>query len=127
LSYKNNAFDCIFSSHVISHTDSQGFLQIINEIKRVLKPSGEIFLTLCLKGTWSFQEAGYPKTDENTVVKTEDGLEKGIPHFYVNLDDVLHLLKDFEIERIRHTDDCFFNRQKQNSKHYFITAKLKQQ
>lgn len=124
LPFEDNAFDCIFSFHVVSHTDSQGILQIISEIKRVLKPGGELFITLCSKETWAFKDANFPKIDENTVLKTDDGPEKEIPHFYVSLDDVLTLFADFQIERIRHTDDCYFNNAIQNSKHYFITAKL---
>lgn len=125
LPYKDDSFDAVFAYHVISHTDSVGMRQILREITRVLRVGGEIYLSLCSKETWSFRDAGYPKLDENTVVKTEDGPEKGIPHFYVTLDDILELFHAFEIERIRHTDDCFFGGKKQNSKHYFITAKLR--
>lgn len=64
LEYPKNSFDCIFAYHVISHTTSKGILKIIDEIKRVLKPSGEIYLTLCSKDTWAFKEAGFPKVDE---------------------------------------------------------------
>lgn len=124
LPYQDNTFDAIFAFHVISHTDSIGIKKVINEITRVLKVEGEIFITLCSKETWSFRDAGYPKIDDNTVVKTDEGPEKGIPHFYVTLDDILDLFSDFEIERIRHIDDCYFSGRKQNSKHYFISAKL---
>lgn len=124
LPYKDNAFDAIFAYHVISHTDSTGIKEIIQELSRVLKVGGEIYLTLCSKETWSFAEAKYPRLDENTVIKTDDGPEKGIPHYYVTLDDILILLANYEIERIRHTDDCYFSARKQNSKHYFISAKL---
>lgn len=123
LPYKDNSFDCIFAYHVISHTDTKGIKVILNEIDRVLKPGGEIYLTLCSKETWSFKDSGYPKLDENTVIKTEDGPEKGIPHFYVILDDIIALFSKFEIEFVRHTDECYFNGQKQNSKHYFILAR----
>lgn len=125
LPYADNSFDALFAYHVISHTDSIGILKIIREISRVLNVGGEIFLTLCSKETWSFRDAGYPKLDENTVVKTDDGPEKGIPHFYVTFDDITNLLADYDIERIRHTDDCYFSGRKQNSKHYFISAKLR--
>ena len=125
LPYADNSFDALFADHVISHTDSIGILKIIREISRVLNVGGEIFLTLCSKETWSFRDAGYPKLDENTVVKTDDGPEKGIPHFYVTFDDITNLLADYDIERIRHTDDCYFSGRKQNSKHYFISAKLR--
>lgn len=69
-------------------------------------------MTLCSKETWSYKDAGYPKLDENTVIKTADGPEKDIPNFY--------------IEKIRHTDDCYYADRRQNSKHYFILAKLKE-
>ena len=123
LPYEENTFDAIFAYHVISHTDTKGMVRILGEIYRVLKPGGEIYLTLCSKETWSFKDSGYPKLDENTVIKTEEGPEEGIPHFYVTLEDTIRLLKEFEIEKIRHTDDCYFAGAKQNSKHYFILAK----
>lgn len=123
LPYRDHSFDCIFAFHAISHTDTAGMQEILAEIRRVLRPGGEIYLTLCSKETWSFAEAGYPRIDENTVVKTEEGPEKGIPHFYVTLPDILELFADFEIERIRHVDDCYFGDRVQNSKHYFILAR----
>ena len=126
LPYADNTFDAIFAYHVISHTDSLGIKKILSEISRVLKPNGEIYITLCSKETWSFKGAGYPKLDDNTVIKTDEGPEKGIPHFYVSLDDILILLSHYEIERIRHTDDCFYSGKKQNSKHYFISAALRE-
>ena len=125
LPYPNDTFDCLFAYHVISHTDTMGIKQIMGEIKRVVKPDGEIYITLCSKETWSYKDAGYPVIDENTVVKTEDGPEKGIPHFYVDMDDIIGLFSNagLELLRIRHTDDCYWDGQKRNSKHYFILAK----
>ena len=67
LPYAGASFDCLFAYHVISHTDIIGIRKIMNEIKRVVKPQGEIYITLCSKESWSFAEAGFPKIDENTV------------------------------------------------------------
>jgi 2-polyprenyl-3-methyl-5-hydroxy-6-metoxy-1,4-benzoquinol methylase len=122
LPYDDNSFDCVFSYHVISHTDTAGAKRIISEIERVLKPGGEVYLTLCSKETRSFKDAGYPKIDENSIVKTGEGPEKGIPHFYINLDEIIKLFINFNLLRIRHTDDCFFEGKKQNSIHYYIHA-----
>lgn len=127
LPFSDNAFDCIWAYHVISHTDTNGFIEILNEIKRVLKPNGEIYLTLCSKETWSFKEANFPKLDENTVIKANDGAEKDVPHYYVNLDDILPLFGSFEISRIRHIDDCYFEGKYKNNKHFYIDAKLKKE
>ena len=125
LPYSNNSFDCLFAYHVVSHTDTDGVGKILDEAKRVTKPQGEVFITLCSKETWSFSGAGYPKIDENTVRKTDDGPEKDIPHFYVNLDDLIELFssRNMELLRVRHTDECVLDGKKKNSKHYFILAK----
>ena len=123
LPYPDQYFDGIFAYHVISHTDTKGMEAILSEIHRVLKPNGEIFLSLCSKETWSYKEAGYPKIDDNTIVKTEEGPEQGVPHFYVTFDDIIQLFGEFEIRHIRHVDDCYYAGEKHNSKHYFILAK----
>ena len=121
LPYEDSCFDCIFAFLSISHTDSKGIKKVISEMGRVLVPGGAMFFTLCSKDTWSFTDADYPKVDENTIVKTE-GAEKGIPHYYVDKDDITRLMKDFQLIRVRHVDDCFFQGQWRNSRHYFIEA-----
>lgn len=118
--YPDNSFDCVFAFHVISHTDTAGIHKILAEIRRVLKSGGEFYLTLCSKESWSFQDARFPRIDENTVVKTEEGPEKGIPHFYTDLDGILELFAEFSLIRVRKTDDCFFDGKKQCSVHYYI-------
>jgi SAM-dependent methyltransferase len=126
LPYGDRTFDCVFAYHVISHTDTVGIRQIIDEVDRVLAPDGEFYITLCSKETWSFTDAGYPRIDENTVLKTEEGAEKDVPHFYAALDDVLELFGRFELISIRHIDNCYFEGSKRQGKHYFVLGKKKQ-
>jgi SAM-dependent methyltransferase len=123
LPYGSDSFDAIFAYHVISHTDTAGARQVISEIIRVLRPAGEVYLTLCSKDSPSFHNADFPKIDENSVMKTDEGPEKGVPHFYADLEDVLAMFKDFCIIRIRYINDCYFNSQKHDSIHYYIHAK----
>ena len=125
LPYSDSTFDCIFAYHVISHTDSLGMKKVINEIKRVIKPLGELYLTLCSKDSWRYHEIEYPRIDENTIIKTDDGPEKGIPHFYVNLEDVIDLFCNVNLQllSIRHIDDCYYDGGKRNGIHYFILAR----
>ena len=124
LPFADNAFDCIFAYHVISHTDTEGFTGIMNEIMRVLRPNGKIFFTLCSKDAWSFTQGNFPKIDENSILKTE-GAEINVPHFYVNKEDILRLLPDFEIHSIRHIDDCYHEGKFGKGCHYYISATLK--
>jgi SAM-dependent methyltransferase len=125
LPYADASFDCLLAYHVISHTTRTGMERIIGEMLRVLRPGAEFFFTICSKDTWSFKEADFPHIDEDTVIKTADGPEKGVPHFYMDLDGILAMSKrrGFDITRIRHVDDCWFNNRKQNSKHYFVLGK----
>lgn len=120
LPYEDNTFDCILAFHVISHTDTEGAQKIIKEIRRVLKTGGELFITLCSKESGIFTDENMPRLDENTIIKKEDGPEKNVPHFYVSLEDLLCLLSDLKVNRIRHIDDCFFDDAIRSSKHYFI-------
>ena len=118
--YGDDSFDCVFAYHVISHTDTKGIKVILSEIKRVLKPGGEFFITLCSKDTWAFTDGGFPSIDPNTIVKDDGGAEEGIPHFYVSMDDIMELFSDFRVLGVKHTDDCYYEGRRQNSKHYFI-------
>lgn len=40
------------------------------------------------------------------------------------MDDIIRIFSEFEIERIRHIDDCYFDGSIKNNKHYYLTAKL---
>ena len=121
--FATDAFDCIFAMHSAGHSDTAGMNKILGEIKRVLKPDGTIFMTLCSKDTWTYAESGMPKIDDNTVIKTE-GVEQGVPHFFVDHEDIKKLFADFELIKVRLIDDCYGDGKWRNQKHYFIEAVL---
>lgn len=125
LPYADGAFDCVFAYHVVSHTDTAGAGKIISEIERVLVPGGEIYLSFSSKDTLSFKDGRFPKVDENTILWTEDGPEKDVPHFHVNREDVITLLSHFELERVRHVDYCLIRDERQDGKYYYINGHRK--
>lgn len=89
LPFENDTFDCVIAYNVIYHTDTQGFLKSLEEIKRVLKRNGELFITLISKNTWSYQRADqYKRIDNNTILRNEHDTERDVPHFYVDIEDV---------------------------------------
>ena len=104
LPYEDNYFDCVLAYHSIYHTDSSGIKKVISEIHRVLKKDGEAFITFISKNNPSFTLSSNKKIDENTIIKTE-GIEANIPHYYVNVEDIKYLLKDFKIIKIRQIED----------------------
>ena len=124
LPFADDAFDAIFAMHSAGHADTQGMKRVMEEIKRVLKPDGTVFMTLCSKETWTYAESGLPKVDDNTVIKT-DGPEQGVPHFFVDRDDIAKLFADLELIKVRHIDDCYDGGKWKNQKHYFIEAVIR--
>lgn len=101
LPFDNDTFDCIIAYNVIYHTDTEGFIKSLKEIKRVLKQGGELFLTLLSKNTWSFQRAEqYKRIDDNTVLRDEHDTELDVPHFYVDIEDIKKYFLDFDFVKI---------------------------
>lgn len=125
LPYPDNSFDCVFVYHSISHADTEGIKKVISEIERVLKQDGVLYTSMCSKESWEFSKSGFPKIDENTVLKKEDGPENNVPHFYADIDDILSLFHNFDIDRIRHIDYCFLNGEKLDCKYYYINGTKK--
>ena len=125
LPYLDQSFDCIFAYHVISHTDSVGIKKIIAEIERVLRPNGEVYLTFCSKESTEFTEKRFPMIDKNTLI-SQDELEKGIPHYYADMNDLKELLANFQVELIKHTEYYYdFNNKSRREKFYYVNASLR--
>ncbi len=120
--FEDDHIDCLLAFHVLSHTDTPGMQKVIREIERVVKPGGEVFITLCSKDAWSYKEAGFPVIDENSVMKVEDGPENGIPHFFADRDIIDRLFKGFKIQSLKHTQDIIVEGEEYGSWHYFIKA-----
>jgi len=97
LPYPDTNFDAILCRNVISHTDTAGMKNIVSELLRVLRPGGECYLTLGSKDTWGWKETNWPKLDENTKLRQENGPEDGIPHFYADYNLIKKLFAKFEI------------------------------
>lgn len=99
--FEDNSFDCILAMNVISHTDTEGFIKILSELKRVLKQNGEIYFTVGSKESFWFNNPVCEYVDENTRIRHEDGPEDGIPHFYIDDKDCLTMFNDFTIIAIK--------------------------
>ena len=100
LPYKDGEFDCILCRNVISHTDTEGMKIIVDKLYKMLRNSGECYLTLGSKDTWGFKQTDWPLIDPNTRLRMEEGPEYKIPHFFADYDLIKELFKNFEIVRI---------------------------
>ncbi|MGN1012718.1 MAG: class I SAM-dependent methyltransferase [Clostridia bacterium] len=127
LPFKDNSFDCILCRNVIAHTDTEGIKIIVNKIHSLLKENGECFLTLGSKNASTYKDPKNISVDENTKLRMDEGPEKGVPHFYADMDIIPKLFKDFKIEYLAQTQEF-----KENADgsfrsywHYFLLIKKK--
>ncbi|MBO6229218.1 MAG: methyltransferase domain-containing protein [Ruminiclostridium sp.] len=121
LPFADNAFDCIYSYHVLSHTDTEGIRQIMSEIHRVLRPGGEIYFDLCSKKAWHYLNQNGERIDENTL-RFIGGPEDGIPHFFTDEDGIRELLKDFDVNVLRHVETLKTPLYNATGAHWFAEA-----
>lgn len=127
LPFDNDTFDCIIAYNVIYHTDTEGFIKSLEEIKRVLKSKGELFITLISKNTWSYQRADqYKRIDNNTILRNEHDTERDIPHFYVDIEDIKKYFADFDFVEIP-VEKTEYNMENSEyfSKHFNLIARKK--
>ena len=118
--FPDNTFDCLFAHHAVSHTNYLGAKKIIAEIERVLKPNGGIYLSFSSKDSIEFTEKQWHIMDEHTLICPHPA-EKGMPHFYVDLNGISELLKNFVIENLNHMGWD----PKSGQKFYYVNARKK--
>lgn len=121
LPFADNAFDCIYSYHVLSHTDTEGIKQVMSEIRRVLKPGGEIYFDLCAKNAWQYTQCIGERIDENTI-RFVGGAEDGIPHFFADEELMRSLLGGFRLNVLRHVDTLETPLYSAAGSHWFVEA-----
>ena len=100
LPYADNSFDAIISVQVLQHGTEKQILTAIEEIKRILKPGGVVFITLCgrlMNGKVRlFLVKTAKKIAPNTYVPTQ-GNEIGLTHFIYNKDRIRKHFKEFKM------------------------------
>jgi len=121
LPFENNTFDGVLGFHSIYHTDYAGLKTVIARITDILKESGQLYITFNSKSNPSFHVSDNTVIDEYTVIR-HFGLEEGIPHTFLEYDDIIELLADYRILKMQQIQDYF---DKRTSIHFFVEAEKK--
>ena len=126
LPYDDKVMDAIFAYYVISHTDTKGVIETLKQIRRVLKPDGEVYLTFGSKDSWGFKE-NWPVVDANTKIRIEDGPDNNVPHFFADSKLIYELFRDFNILDLKQIQKIeMVNGKIKDHHHYHVLAKKKQ-
>lgn len=93
LPYPDAFFDALISVQVIHHADSATIRKVVQEITRVLKRGGFLFVTV---PTLKNQAQTFEQIEPNTFVPL-DGPEKGLPHHYFTPEELHTVFDAFDI------------------------------
>ena len=96
--YANSCFDAIICMNTIYHQRKAELQKTILEVRRILKRNGLILANFHSKRSSRYGKG--IKIEEDTFVD-ETGPEKGIPHHYVDEEELEELLKGFRIIELR--------------------------
>jgi SAM-dependent methyltransferase len=118
LPFENGSFDCVLAFLSIGHTDYKGLVSVIDKITNLLVDSGRFYVTFNSKSSPGFKNPANKVIDDYTIIKT-DKIENGIPHTYLEYDDVLKLMAGFRILKIQHIQDFYA---RGSGFHYFVEA-----
>jgi len=122
LPYEPESFDCILSMFTVQHTDMKGLKIILKNIYTALKPTGEAFITLTSKKSDAWEKHRDSRIDDNTLIKTE-GSEVNVPHTYLNYDEVIGHLNDFNILKIQEIITYLPKQEKKHAHFYCLLSK----
>ncbi len=106
LPFASQSFDFVIAYNSIYHTDYEGLIRTIYEIRRVLKANGEAFVTMLSKNDKSFIDGSGSLIAENTLMKKE---EDGsiLPHFFVDEEYIYKLFKSFHIISLKQIEEFY--------------------
>ena len=99
LPYADGYFEAIVSTQTINHGTIEQIRAVIEEMKRVLTPTGMVFITTAIRGTKGGKGGMGTDSDReiapNTFVPTE-GTEKGLTHYYFDEKSLEKEFSDFK-------------------------------
>ncbi len=91
--FQDDSFDCVIDYNVSYHTNTTGYFQAVRELYRVLRPGGEVYLTLKSRSDPVFQKAKKEDhIDRFTLLQ-----EGKTPHFFADESDLQEIFQGFSL------------------------------
>lgn len=94
LPYDAGYFDAVISTQVIHHDKLDGIKRTVDEIRRVLKAGGFVWITLPVSK--NEPSSKHVEIEPDTYLPL-NGLEKGLPHHYFKMEEIPLLFSGFSV------------------------------
>lgn len=122
LPFADSSFDAVICFHTIYHSDYQGMKRALQEVDRVLKPNGEAYLTFNTKENPNYNKE---KSVDGYTMIPQEGFEAGIPHCYLDENDVFTVLANFTIVSMDKIVNYIHKERGTHGIHFFVHVKKK--
>ncbi|NVM43324.1 MAG: class I SAM-dependent methyltransferase [Candidatus Lokiarchaeota archaeon] len=97
--YIDGFFDAVISIQVMHHNLMKDVLFTVNEIIRVLKPGGHMFLTFPLLQGFYINKQDMKRVETRTYIPLT-GQEKGLPHHFFTVSEIKRVFGAFHLSEI---------------------------
>lgn len=97
--YKDGFFDAVISIQVIHHNLMKEIMLTVNEIERILKHEGVIFLTFPLFQGFYVKKDRMKRVEPRTYIPLI-GPEKGLPHHFFTMAEIKRVFSAFGLSEI---------------------------
>ncbi|MDQ1327850.1 MAG: hypothetical protein QG641_1133 [Candidatus Poribacteria bacterium] len=117
----DESYDAVIAYNVVYHAYLSDMVKALNNIYRILKPSGSLLITFQSKRSPVYKKE--LEVEQGTIVKNERH-EAGIPHHFVDRDEIFQLLSGYNVVELSHVEHEYDNLNFKGC-HYVVTAMKK--
>jgi tellurite methyltransferase len=122
-SFSDHVFDSIIAFNVVYHATQSQVETVLKSIEGSLRPGGLIFITF--KSTLDSEFGQGRKVAPFTYAPTS-GVEKGIPHYYVDEGEAMRLLSRFELVSLVHKQELPVSKSSERRRAHWVVCARKQ-
>lgn len=105
LPYQDAFFDAVIAVRVIHHTYMNNIVKTVQEIDRVLRPGGYLFLQVPSYESETF-DSGTICAEPGTLI-ARGGPEKDFPHHFFRKDELLEIFSGYIVKEIHSNSDHY--------------------
>jgi len=118
ISEPDEAYDAVVAYNVVYHSYVADMRKTLGHIHRILKPGGSLLITFQSKRSPSYIKK--EEAEPGTVTKKE-GSEAGIPHHFVDRNELFEMLSGYRILELNHVEHEY-DELKSKSCHFIAIA-----